>query len=485
MRFSLSSNAAATVAAFARNAAVTQAKVSGIVAHYGQLLVTKVKANASGRPGPRVQTGDYRRSINMVFKGGPNPEASVGTNRPQGRRLEFGFHGTDSLGRSYCVDEITEILTSDGWRGIESLKVGDTVLTLQADRWVSEWQPVLDLYIETGTFEMTQIEGRTLSALTTPDHRWLIERYYGRQRRWLINWRTTASMPANARIPLAAKCADLPTTPTHDDAVVELAAWFWTEGSYNWSRRRAMPGDREPTTRPISLNVAQSPIANPGHCDRIRKVLMTLFGEPGPFADGAHWHEHINRTSGSICFRIDRVGCWLLERLIDSPNKVPNAAFLRSLTAAQLELFIEVSILADGHARRDGHTRLSQANEDRIRAFEMACVLAGRPVVTRHRRYRGSEEWATTILRSSYSSAFGEALRQDRDTTTVEQVTHQGTIWCPVTANQTWLARRGGTIYFTGNSQGPLPHFRPALKAIERPFLDAIARIAEGEVHGP
>jgi hypothetical protein len=27
--------------------------------------------------------------------------ASVGTVRPQGRRLEFGFTGTDSLGRSY------------------------------------------------------------------------------------------------------------------------------------------------------------------------------------------------------------------------------------------------------------------------------------------------------------------------------------------------------------------------------------------------
>lgn len=59
-------------------------------------------AKASGRPGPNVQTGDYRRSIGIQFyEGGGQFSAMVGTNLPQGRRLEFGFHGVDSLGRAY------------------------------------------------------------------------------------------------------------------------------------------------------------------------------------------------------------------------------------------------------------------------------------------------------------------------------------------------------------------------------------------------
>lgn len=71
-----------------------------LTAHYGQLVSTQVKANASGRPGPRAQTGDYRRSI-AVQRGYDKGEyfAEIGTNKPQGRRLEFGFVGTDSLGR--------------------------------------------------------------------------------------------------------------------------------------------------------------------------------------------------------------------------------------------------------------------------------------------------------------------------------------------------------------------------------------------------
>jgi hypothetical protein len=68
-----------------------------------QLLLTRIKANASGRPGPNAPTGDYRRSWTIAdVQTGPGwAVASVGTNAPQGRRLEFGFHGVDSLGRKY------------------------------------------------------------------------------------------------------------------------------------------------------------------------------------------------------------------------------------------------------------------------------------------------------------------------------------------------------------------------------------------------
>ena len=66
--------------------------------HHARLCESRVKRNASGRPGPRVITGDYRRSITTQ----PIPDGfSVGTNKPQARRLEFGFHGMDSQGSRY------------------------------------------------------------------------------------------------------------------------------------------------------------------------------------------------------------------------------------------------------------------------------------------------------------------------------------------------------------------------------------------------
>jgi hypothetical protein len=81
-------------------------KIGVVTRHYGMLLQTKVKAYASkprtGPPGPRIQTGDYVRSISLNVNRTPDGvEAAVGTNKPQGRRLEFGFVGVDAIGRHY------------------------------------------------------------------------------------------------------------------------------------------------------------------------------------------------------------------------------------------------------------------------------------------------------------------------------------------------------------------------------------------------
>jgi hypothetical protein len=89
--------------------AVRQA-VHVVVVKRTAALQRQVVANASGNPvdvgphgfGPNAVTGDYRRSINrLTVQIGDESIGMVGTNKPQGRRLEFGFVGEDSLGRSY------------------------------------------------------------------------------------------------------------------------------------------------------------------------------------------------------------------------------------------------------------------------------------------------------------------------------------------------------------------------------------------------
>lgn len=90
---------------FATASPKIHAKVKVLTRHHGQLLRTRVMANASGRPGPNAPTGDYRRSIALqVVETGGTVTAYVGTNLPQGPRLEYGFHGADSLGRVYDQD---------------------------------------------------------------------------------------------------------------------------------------------------------------------------------------------------------------------------------------------------------------------------------------------------------------------------------------------------------------------------------------------
>jgi len=57
-------------------------------------LLQLVRQHASGRPGPNVVTGRYLANFMIVDGKVVNPS-------PQTRRLEYGFVGTDALGRMY------------------------------------------------------------------------------------------------------------------------------------------------------------------------------------------------------------------------------------------------------------------------------------------------------------------------------------------------------------------------------------------------
>lgn len=70
-----------------------------VTVDHGYKGLAFIRRNASGRPGPNAPTGDYKRSWGIRF--GLDGSVTVGTNAVQGRRLEKGFTGTDSLGRKY------------------------------------------------------------------------------------------------------------------------------------------------------------------------------------------------------------------------------------------------------------------------------------------------------------------------------------------------------------------------------------------------
>lgn len=74
------------------------------VAAAAKVLQAEAKAQASGRPGPNVISGDLRSSIVIDGPSRRTPwswEALVGPTTRYGRRIELGFRGTDSLGRHF------------------------------------------------------------------------------------------------------------------------------------------------------------------------------------------------------------------------------------------------------------------------------------------------------------------------------------------------------------------------------------------------
>jgi hypothetical protein len=87
--------------AFLAASSVASAKTSAAAAYHGKRYQAAVKRRASGRPGPNIITKRYNNSIQFrMVQTGPIAVAEVYTNHPAAHRLEVGFVGVDSAGRT-------------------------------------------------------------------------------------------------------------------------------------------------------------------------------------------------------------------------------------------------------------------------------------------------------------------------------------------------------------------------------------------------
>lgn len=97
------------------------------------------------------------------------------------------------------VDEQTEIFTDRGWSKYDQVRVGDRALTIEPKTGATQWQVITDLYIGIDNDrELVSIETYWISALTTPDHRWLVKES-PQSRSW--HWTTSEALTQGDWIP--------------------------------------------------------------------------------------------------------------------------------------------------------------------------------------------------------------------------------------------------------------------------------------------
>lgn len=369
-----------------------------------------------------------------------------------------GSAGAAGSTNHWCVDDQTEVLTRFGWVRQDALTVGTEVYTLNHETGLAEWNPVKDIYRADVVDErMTRMQGRDHDSLTTPGHRWPVIRdtTVNSEHALVREFRTTAQLTEHDRITTAAPGAELPREAKYSDAFVELAAWFWTEGSLGTHK----------------ASISQSIDRNPERVARIRAALTQEF--PGG------WGEH-EQTGGfnDSTTQVFRLHKHAREALRAIGGKFIEPAFIDSLTAAQLELFIDVSCQGDGWHYRQGRLDIWQRDPRALVAYERALILSGRAV-----------SWGAHAGGEFVSDRRGKTTVRPRkfgpgSAATVEDELYSGVVWCPVTENSTWLARRNGSVYFTGNSvwaneeQSISAHVEPALDLFTGVLTEGYLRAA-------
>jgi 60 kDa SS-A/Ro ribonucleoprotein len=340
---------------------------------------------------------------------------------------------------TYCVDEDTEILTGSGWKRYDEVTIEDEVYTLDHKTGLAEWQrpDVINVFPKAKR-ELVFMKQRGHSSLTTKNHRWPVRRRGNS--RWFREWKTTEELTTKDYIQCAARDRNLLTEPLYDDAFVELVAWCYTEGHWNASS---------------AMTIAQSQDVNPDLCDRIRHTLMDIYGEPVDSMyerrfDGVPlWVEDKPRDNGTIYWRLNQVASRPLAEVVSPEDKSISLDWFRNLTLEQLNIFIEVSMLADGHFQR---MRFGQVSMARAETFAFACILAGRPVSYCRVQNKFNNGYEIGVLHRTQVNPVSHARNSDGRPAEVITVQHDGIVWCPTTLNGTWLARRKGSVYWTGNT---------------------------------
>lgn len=347
-----------------------------------------------------------------------------------------------------CVDTETEIMTQQGWVRHDELNEGDVVLTLNQDSGKSEWQKCEAVNRYDVDTELLSLESKVHSSLTSSNHRWPVlhkDRLDGIS--VTKQWRTSETLNSNDYLIMAAESSDCLSHKIYSDAWVELVGWFWTEGSIRKDRKNPR------------VRIYQSNIKNPDYVARIREALTTVYGptsdklgDPKDLGVGK-WRE-IHRSNGMVMFSLDVQASQNFVKPWMCPNRIIDLEFIRTLTLDQLHLLIEVSIIADGH-ERNGYKVITQSEKDRLVPIEYAAILAG---------------YSTSLTETEFQYNGESRIRWDlrlRNTPTYnvppkkaqKWVPYKGVIWCPTTPNGTWVAKRDGKTFFTGNSFNAYPDF--------------------------
>lgn len=317
----------------------------------------------------------------------------------------------------YCVDAETEILTIRGWLRHDEVRVGDETLGLHEDG-TAYWTVVHGVHVFPGKHEVVRWKWRRHDSVTTPDHRWLVERKNSRVR---CAWTTTSQIQKNDALVCGRELTRYPEQK-YSDALVELVGWYWTEGTL-------LPHG--------GVSIAQSPTANPENWASIQAALVSCFGSAHPSKRG--WEFYVGTKAGHAA---------AITQHAPGKEKFLSLDFILSLTKAQLRLLLDVSIRADGHSReqkgRSGRSdKVYQKNRTSLDVLQVACQLLGKQSSLTHQ----SNGWCLHVFEKA--RVIPHTTARGRGT----PVTYEGVVWCPTTTTGTWLARRNGQVYFTGNTE--------------------------------
>ena len=331
-----------------------------------------------------------------------------------------------------CVDEETEILTRRGWLRHDALAVGDEVAGY--DSGLALWTRCHAVHRYPHTGELVAVEKRGLSMRLTSNHRVLAQR-----KARTVEVLDAADLGSRHAIPQSAEWVDDPRAKGVGTEIAALCGWVSSEGWYTSTGEVRL--SQSLTANPEKVAAIDALLASVpffvGSRDRIkerRSILTLRRRERERIWRGKPWVDVEWALPLGLCQELRRV---MPEKLLP----VDAISWPTEERRALLDAFVD----GDGHRRSDGRLAVFQKERHNLDVLQAIAVTLGY-------RARLTESASRFVL---YLTSGGRALTlrgTNGSNAPIPREHHDGLVWCPTTGTGTFIARRRGTVFITGNS---------------------------------
>ena len=339
--------------------------------------------------------------------------------------------------RSYCVDTETEALTQRGWLNIDQITENDIILSY--DEGDLKWSKIKSIFRDDYDGNMFKLSIQGMDALVTPRHKFITDNGL-KEVDYLIK---------KDRLILTGNSVnDTKSSLIYTNEFVELIGWILTEGNIYIDKNSNRNYKR------ISISQNEGEFA-----DRIRSCLNAIgytYGET----------HRKQKSKININFILSKE---FYDKIIEVvPDKILTMNFILQLTQHQREILINTMVDGDGWRRRKNNMGYCQKDKSHVDTFLALCTISGYRV-SHKKRDIISYGKPTEIYDMNFFSKRRNVVLVDNinfhganDKKLVGKnkifnpneptVYYNGKVWCPETEYGSFMARRNGCIYLTGNT---------------------------------
>lgn len=360
---------------------------------------------------------------------------------PDIKSINNTYRAKDERVALNCVSDDTEILTTNGWLTVNDLVEGQELFSINPITGELELDSCQAVNKHVVIDEpMIEIENDAISVISTLNHRWLVDR---KKRGGVTTKFETSSQLSpygDSRIWLSANHSNFKGTGAWTDKEIELIGWALTDGYYPKPKNKE--GKLFDST---AIRITQS---KPQYLAELKELMAHFKCKNTQYVE---WSKcYVWGLKGETCRRIR-------ETLPDRELTMP---FLLSLSTSQLNLLYQTMLKGDGsYDKEAGRFRvMATFSKNRTDMFTALCVMIGKSCgnYTRdYTKYSGQKEYASMQNKPKLGICDMVTLKQrNRAYANIgkSETKYSGIVWCPTTKNSTWIARRNGRVYCTGNS---------------------------------